>query len=343
MSNRNYGGDGDQMDRRAANHQTQRQAKRKDRRVDRPAKTAQEVGGDNEEFSITYQPSKYEGPWLMSSLHSFFEQRYLTDVLAVVKGGKEASVYRCRAEASVGIDLLAAKVYRPRMFRSLSNDAMYKEGRAMLSSEGRAIKNNDDRTMRALGKKTAFGSAVAHTSWLMHEFTTLQTLFEMGAAVPQPIASAENAILMSYVGDEHIAAPPLSEVSLAVDEAEFVFSEVIDNIELMLRHGMIHGDLSAYNILYWNEKPTIIDFPQVTNLQDNRSARLVLSRDVERVCAYFERQGVDADAERVMNRLWKHYGAESAGNPDSFANGAAAENLINAQEEAEIEAEEQRR
>jgi len=345
MSNQNPYDDGshdDQLDRRAANHQSQRQAKRKERRVTRPPAASKEAGSPPDSFPTTYQPSKYEGSWLMSSLQPFFEQLYLADILAMVKGGKEASVYRCLAYEGVEPELLAAKVYRPRMFRSLSNDAMYREGRATLSAEGRAIKNNDNRTMRAVGKKTTFGENVAHTSWLMYEFTTLQTLYAMGAAVPQPIASAENAILMAYLGDEHMAAPPLSEISLEADEAEFVFNQVIDNIELMLRHGMIHGDLSAYNILYWDEKPTLIDFPQVTNLQDNRSARLVLSRDIDRVCTYFARQGIDADADKVMDRLWKQYGADSAGNVNSFANGAAAENLINAQEEAEAEADERR-
>ena len=112
----------------------------------------------------------------------------------------------------------------------------------------------------------------------------------------------------------------------------------MNNIELMLRHKMIHGDLSAYNILYWNGKATLIDFPQVTSLQDNRNARFILARDVERVCAYFDRQGVESDFEAIMERLWKQYGADSAGNPGSFADVSVAEEWLNQREEEEIEA-----
>jgi RIO kinase 1 len=305
-----------------------------------PKKTADDLVEQQNEFPTTYQPSKYEGPFLLSSLRPFFEQTLITDIYAMVKGGKEASVYRCQASPALDMDMIAAKVYRPRMFRSLSNDAMYKEGRAVLTSEGRMVKNSDQRTMRALGKKTGFGSQVAHTSWLMYEFTSLQFLHSIGAAVPKPVASAENAILMEYIGDETTAAPALSEVRLDRDEAVVLFKNVIDNIELMLRHEMIHGDLSAYNILYWNGKATLIDFPQVSSLQDNRNARFILARDVERVCTYFERQGVKTDFEDLMERLWGQYGADSAGNPGSFADVSVAEQWQNDREEKEIEDEE---
>src|SRR5687768_8500129 len=109
-----------------------------------------------EAFRTTYQPSKHEGAWLKNSLITFFEQRMITDVMNVVKGGKEASVYRCEADISTGVTWLAAKVYRPRMFRILSNDAIYKQGRQILTEEGRIVKENDHRTMRAVGKKSSF-------------------------------------------------------------------------------------------------------------------------------------------------------------------------------------------
>ena len=259
-------------------------------------------------FQTTYQPSKYEATWLLSSLQGFYAQSLITDVLGVVKGGKEASVYRCQADPSTGLPLVAAKVYRPKMFRSLSNDKMYREGRQILTAEGRAVKSTDHRILRAVGKKTAFGEQVAHTSWLMHEYTTLESLYRAGAAVPKPLAVTENAILMSYLGDAHIAAPPLSEVQLESDEAEPLFNEVLGNIELMLQHQMIHGDLSAYNILYWEGKITLIDFPQVTNSQSNSNAYSILKRDIARTCEYFARQGLQRDAAGIMDRLWQRYG-----------------------------------
>jgi len=258
-------------------------------------------------FKTTYQPSRYEEGWLMSSLQAFFSEDLITDVMAVVKGGKEATVYRCEANPRTEAKFLAAKVYRPQQFRSLSNDKMYREGRQILNSEGRAVKATDHRILRAVGKKTAFGEQVAHTSWMMYEYTTLMTLFRAGANVPEPISTSENAILMRYYGDEHMAAPALSEVRLDRDEAPRLFVRVIKNIELMLQHGMIHGDLSAYNILYWEGEIAIIDFPQVTFSASNSNAEFILKRDVQRVCEYFSRQGVETDAEGIMGAFKRRY------------------------------------
>ncbi len=126
----------------------------------------------------------------------------------------------------------------------------------------------------------------------MYEYTTMQRLYQAGAAVPTPIAAGENAILMGYYGDERRAAPTLSEVSLARGEARPLFQEALRNIELLLQHNLIHGDLSAYNILYWQGRIVLIDFPQVVSLQANSSGAAILHRDVTRICEYFARQGV---------------------------------------------------
>ncbi len=260
-------------------------------------------------FNTTYQPSRYEGPWLLSSLRSFYDQGLINDVMALVKGGKEASVYRCKAEAATGQTWLAAKVYRPNQFRTLRNDSMYREGRAFLDARGNDHDHaRDQRVARAIGKKTAFGRQVAHTSWLMHEYTTMERLHQAGAAVPRPIAASANAVLMSYHGDARLAAPTLNQVSLEPDEAVVLFQEVLRNVELMLWHSLIHGDLSAYNILYWEGELTVIDFPQVTNIRANSSAYAILQRDIERTCEYFFRQGVRCDAAAIVDELWQWYG-----------------------------------
>ncbi|MDQ3731141.1 MAG: hypothetical protein M3329_04105 [Pseudomonadota bacterium] len=283
----------------------------------RPKRSQEEVVAELTEaegleagFNITYKPSRYEKVWLLSSLRGFYEQQQITDVLAQVKGGKEASVYRCAAHPSTGMDLLAAKVYRPRQFRNLRNDKMYREGRAILTSDGRPVKETDSRIMRAVGKKTHFGVQVAHTSWLMYEFTTLGRLFRAGAAVPEPIAAGENAILMTYYGDDVRAAPTLSEVGLPRDEAAALFQEALRNIDLLLQHGMIHGDLSAYNILYWEGRIILIDFPQVTSSEGNSNAYTILHRDITRVCEYFAAQGVPNDPDALTRDLWAKYGVE---------------------------------
>lgn len=265
-------------------------------------------------YATTYQPSRYESTWLLQSLTDFYRQEYITDVLALVRGGKEASVYRCAARAGLDTELLAAKVYRPRQFRQLRNDKMYREGRAILRDDGKEAKETDHRLMRAIGKKSDFGVQVEHTSWLMYEFNTLKKLYTAGAAVPKAYAVAENAILMGYVGDAEMAGPTLSTVELPRNEAKDLFNETIRNVELMLANGMIHGDLSAYNILYWEGEITLIDFPQVTDSLHNSQAYFILKRDVERVCSYFAGYGVRA-AERpddLMRSLWKRYVEQDA-------------------------------
>lgn len=271
-----------------------------------------EYTDSDEGFKTTYRPARFEEGWLLSSLRPFFEQNLITDVLAQVKGGKEASVYCCQAHPALGETLVAAKVYRPQRFRNLRNDAMYREGREILTSDGRAVKKTDHRILRAIGKKTDFGTQAAHTSWLMHEYVTLEHLHAAGAAVPKPYAAGENAILMGYCGEAYRAAPTLIEVSLEHDEAEPLYYETLRNITLMLEQGFIHGDLSAYNILYWEGAITLIDFPQVTNSENNRNARAILRRDIARICEYFARQGVTSDVDALYADLVSRYLAAEA-------------------------------
>jgi RIO kinase 1 len=255
----------------------------------------------------TYQPSQFEERWLGASLEPFFYQELITDVLSNVKGGKEASVYSTEAHPNTGFDLLAAKVYRPHEIRKFRNDAVYREGRAVLTEDGREAKKTDHRLQRALNKKSAFGNQVAHTSWLMYEYKTLQHLYNIGASVPQPLSAANNAILMEFIGDEDMPAPILSAVTLEAREVEPLFNAVIRNIDIMLQNDMIHGDLSAYNILYWEGRITLIDFPQVTNARANRQARQILERDITRICEYFDGQGYSHDPRKLTRELWNRY------------------------------------
>ncbi len=266
-----------------------------------------EVTGEGGAFTTTYHPSRHEEGWLLESVRAFFEEAWIVDVLGRVRGGKEASVYRCAAHPRTALALLAAKVYRPHMFRSLRNDAMYREGREVLAEDGKIVKKNDDRVMRALGKKTAYGLQVAHTSWLVHEFRTMRYLYDAGGALPRPIAATSNAILMEYVGDAQRAAPTLNEVSLGPREGAELLDVVLDTVRLLLRQGLVHGDLSASNILYWQREVAIIDFPQVATIERNRSARRILECDLQRVCAYFASQGVERDAEALAEDLWTQY------------------------------------
>jgi RIO kinase 1 len=285
----------------------------------KPKKSQQEVLEDIAEtrdleggFKISYQPALFEEGWLQGALKPFFDLTFITDVTARVKGGKEASVYRCVAHESVDVPILAAKVYRPRMFRNLRKDHQYREGREIIGEDGKSIKGNDMRVMRAVNKGSSFGQQLRHTSWLSYEYSTLKTLYELGADVPKVYSIGENAILMTFCGDELQTAPTLSSVSLDHDEAHSLFDQVMHNVELMLKHHVVHGDLSAFNILYWQGDITLIDFPQAVDPLVNRNARTIFQRDVERVCEYFQKYGVRSDGRKLAKQLWRKYYDDSA-------------------------------
>lgn len=251
---------------------------------------------------FTYTPSRHEREWITDSLGEFYEQRWFDDILSMIKGGKEASVYLCRAHPSVEKDLIAAKVYRPRMFRNLRKDHLYREGRQQVETDGKVIL--DDGMLHAMSKRTSYGMELLHQSWLGSEFKTMKILYKAGADIPRPYASSTNAILMEYVGEEDCAAPTLNSISLSGTEARELFERVIHNVEIMLNSNRIHADLSAYNILYWEGKITLIDFPQAINPEENHNAYRIFARDIQRVCEYFSHQGVQTDAYRLAEKLW---------------------------------------
>lgn len=287
-------------------HQRQRTRQAKYRP---PQKTPEEylVQDDNRSsFSFTYQAARHEAGWLLGSLGGFYEQQWIRDVLHQVRGGKEANVYLCLGGAHAGADYIAAKVYRPRMLRNLRNDSLYREGRQYLDDQGRPIR--DERQARAMRNRTAYGQELMHTSWLAHEYNTLQILHAAGVDVPTPYASAGNAILMGYIGDEQNAAPTLNTVAVDLDQARALYKRVLQNVETMLAHDRIHGDLSAYNILYWNEQITLIDFPQAITCEGNRNAYRIFERDLRRVCEYFTRQGLHTRPVAIAQELWTAYG-----------------------------------
>lgn len=260
----------------------------------RPSNEVYEQQDGRESFNFTYNAALFEGAWLLDSLDNFYTNRWIDDVLRIVKGGKEASVYLCQGAEALGKKLVAAKVYRPRSLRNLRNDHLYREGRHNLDSDGNEI--TDDGMLHAMRKKTQYGKELLHTSWIEHEFATIRMLQEAGADVPAVYASDSNAILMDYIGEESVPAPTLNTVQLESDEVRPLFERTVQNIEIMLSRERVHGDLSAYNILYWDGGITLIDFPQAIHPEQNRSAYRIFERDVVRVCEYFAGQREDRGA-----------------------------------------------
>jgi RIO kinase 1 len=275
---------------------------------------AQIQEGRSDDFPYTYTPSRFEGKWLTNSLGGFYEEHWFDDVVRMVKGGKEASVYLCRGNETTGQDWLAAKVYRPRMFRNLKDDHIYREGRAYLDDAGLEIK--DHRAEHAITKRTNFGLHLLHIDWIQHEFNTMKILHEAGGAIPQPYVCANNAILMEYIGDEQTPAPTLNTVNFNRRSAARLFGKVVENIRLMLQHNIIHGDFSAYNLLYWEENIWMIDFPQSFSCHANHNAWPIFLRDVKRVCQYFSHQGVVVNSDELAQCLWKEKGLPTAPGSD---------------------------
>ena len=266
-------------------------------------------GLENQEndFNFSYGASKHERVWINDSLKDFYQQNWFEDIIRLIKGGgKEASVYQCVGNKSTHHKYIAAKVYRPRKFRQLRNDSLYREGRLILDDEGHEIR--DDRALHAIHKRTNFGKRLLHTSWIEHEYQTMSLLHKVGADVPEPLASGNNAILMAYIGWDDVPAPTLNTINLNQDEAQRLFEKAIKNVEIMLKNHRVHGDLSAYNILYLEDKIFLIDFPQAIDPRVNPAAYPIFKRDLTRLCEYFQAQGLICDPARLADQLWQKHG-----------------------------------
>lgn len=199
-------------------------------------------------FNPTLLASRRDAFWILSSLAPFYEQRLIADVLFEAHSGKEATVYCCEAHPSTGVQYLAAKIHRPRMFRSLRNDALYRFSRIQRDEQGQAEHGNSQRGSAAT-RKSERARAAQVASWIEYEYQTQCLLYTHNANVPRPFAQVGNAVLMEYIGAIDEPAPRLSEVELPQEEAQPLFDCIMGNIELLI-HGRIHGDLSAYNVLY---------------------------------------------------------------------------------------------
>ncbi len=232
-----------------------------------------------------------------NDIETFFSDRWIDEVLFTVKSGKEATVYCCKAAPDRGESHFALKVYKKRQNRNFRNRALYQEGRLW----------GGTRVERAFRNKSRFGREVECADWLSNEFRLLRLLFEAGAAVPRPFAVAGNAVLLAFVGEDGRPAPQLATLRLTPVEAEALLEQALTNIEIMLAHHIVHGDLSAYNLLVADGRLALIDFPQAIDARANRNAKALLARDVRNVCRYFAAQGADAEPGDYAEELWNLY------------------------------------
>lgn len=225
--------------------------------------------------------------------------KHVAEVAGTVSGGKEATVYLCRtrAERRIAGGYAAAKVYRGKRFRAFRNNADYADSRHV----------GDRRLAKAIRNRTRVGQRASHHLWVQREWDVLSVLHDAGASVPQPLDVAPDAVLMELIGTDGVPAPQLSHVRLERPEARRALDALLEDVEILLDCGLVHGDLSPYNVLYHDGRPRLIDLPQAVDTTGPADAWTLFHRDVDNVCSHFRRQGVDEDALAVAMRLWRRY------------------------------------
>jgi RIO kinase 1 len=240
---------------------------------------------------------------LDASIAPFIDLDLISAVCEPIKSGKEATVYRCRGTAASGHEQLALKVYRPRAHRSFKNDAAYREG-SLLTRIG----DGNTRAARALRNGSRFGRSVQEATWTAREWEVLRRLHAAGLRVPEPVHTADNAILMELCDDgEGGIAPPLASARLSPQLASSLYEALCADIEQMLWLDVLHADLSPYNILWSGQAYRIIDFPQSVDPRFNGNALPFLRRDVENVGRFCARFAEVPDPTTIALDIWSRF------------------------------------
>jgi len=222
---------------------------------------------------------------------------HVESVEGKINDGKEATVYLCRAKPGLGAGWYAAKVYRARRFRGFANNADY-------TDTGRI---RDRRMAKAIRKGTRTGRRTSQRLWVDREWAALTALHEAGASVPAPIDHGPDAVLMEFVGDDGEPAPMLTHVRLDGEAAGLAYRSLKRDVALLLDCGLVHGDLSAYNVLYHAGVPRLIDLPQAVSLDDALDVWTLFHRDMENLGDYFRRQGLSVNTLDDAVSIWSQH------------------------------------
>ncbi|MGE0969441.1 PA4780 family RIO1-like protein kinase [Klebsiella sp. WOUb02] len=218
----------------------------------------------------------------------------IDEVLQRLKSGKEADVYTVLC----GDKIQCAKVYKEAAQRSFKQAVQYQEGRKVRNS-----RNN-----RAMQKGSKFGRKQQEETWQMAEVDALFRLANAGVRVPQPYICLDGVLLMELITDaEGAVAPRLSDVALSEEEAVADFATMIRNIVRMLCAGLVHGDLSEFNVLLDAQGPVIIDLPQAVDAAANNHARSMFERDVNNITAYYGQFAPQLLKTRYAKEIWMLY------------------------------------
>ena len=215
----------------------------------------------------------------------------IDEVVGRLMSGKEADVYvvRCNAE------IRCAKVYKEAAKRGFKKSVLYREGR----------KTRNSRRSRAMDKGSKFGRQQQEETWHNAELDALRKLAAAGVRVPQPYACVDGVLLMELVVDsEGVVAPRLSDVMMSAEEAVEGHAQVMRFVILMLCAGLIHGDLSEFNILVAEKGPVIIDLPQAVDAAANNNAESMLERDVNKITSYYGQFAPELLTRQYAKEIW---------------------------------------
>ncbi|MDO9372627.1 MAG: PA4780 family RIO1-like protein kinase [Gammaproteobacteria bacterium] len=222
------------------------------------------------------------------------EDGLVDGVIRQLMSGKEAMVYVVRC----GEDIRCAKVYKEANKRGFRQAANYTEGRKMKSS----------RRARAMEKGTRYGRKAQEDAWQSAEVDALYRLAAAGVRVPQPYHFHAGVLLMELVTDSNgEAAPRLNDLVLTAEQAREYHRMLIRQVVRMLCAGLVHGDLSEYNVLVGSEGPVIIDLPQAINAAGNNNAFSMLERDINNLATYFGRFAPEILSTDYAMEIWSLY------------------------------------
>jgi RIO kinase 1 len=242
-----------------------------------------------------------------AGLQSLIDEGVIDEVMRPLKSGKEAAVYVVRA----GDEIRCAKVYKDMAQRSFQQRVQYQEGRKVRGS----------REARAIGKASKYGRKQQETAWKNTEVEALYTLRDAGVRVPEPHGYFHGVLVMELVVDaDGHSAPRLGEVELSHDQACGFHRFLVRQVVKMLCVGLIHGDLSEYNVLVAPDGPVIIDLPQVVSAAGNNAARTMLLRDVNNLTASLGRWAPELLDTWYAEEMWALFEAGEL-HPDSELTG----------------------
>lgn len=227
-------------------------------------------------------------------LQSLLEEGLIDGVARQLMSGKEAMVFVVRC----GDETRCAKIYKEATHRSFRQAVDY--------TENRKVKNS--RQARAMAKGTRFGKEAQEAAWQSAEVDALYRLAAAGVRVPRPYNFHDGVLLMELVADEHgAAAPRLNDVELTPEQARAHHATLITEVVRMLCAGVVHGDLSEFNILLAADGPVIIDLPQAVDAAGNNHAQRMLLRDVANLRGFFGRFAPELLATDYGHEIWSLY------------------------------------